>query len=107
MRKVLSKIFPRLPKLADGKHRPRTFEIGGGWGNCIHWLSPEEFGKDHDSDTRFSVYGFKRDHPKIGDILIAEFEKSVRHFRFVAVRSMRDPRDQFFADVKCFKVIPK
>lgn len=81
-----------------------AYKMCSGWGNRISWTRPEQFHVDHDDDTRFDVNGHQHRVPEIGDTLEAEFEKSVRRFKFVSVKQCWDPPDQFFAQVKCFEV---
>lgn len=79
------------------------FEIGGGWGNAIEWLGDDQFEKKELSAANtFRVAGWKRDKPKRGDFLKAEFVKSHMVFKFTKVEPCGNPRDMFFADVKPF-----
>lgn len=76
------------------------YKICGGWGNRISWSLPEQFHKEHTSETRFDVDGHQRNIPKIGDTLEGEFQSGLRQFKFVSVKPCYDPPDMFLAQVK-------
>lgn len=59
--------------------------------------TPEQFNAPFDENTKFRMGGFG--HPVVDDILKGEFKKSWMWFKFIEVDQMRDPPDQFFADV--------
>jgi hypothetical protein len=77
------------------------------WGNAISWTSPEQFEKPWTDESRFDVCGFKPRIPKVGDTLLAEFQRSWVTFEFAEVRPCGDPPDMFFAKVKLLKQVPK
>lgn len=84
------------------------YEIGGGWGDRIFWCPSDQFDSwDGDENQRFKVAGFKKNMPRKGQTLLAEFEKSWIVFKFTKINRMHDPPDQFFAYVKPFKQITK
>lgn len=68
-----------------------VYQIGGGWGNAIHFMP--------DSTTK--VYGFKARRPQKGDELHVPMQSGrIGVYRFKEVDLMSDPDDMFFADVK-------
>jgi len=85
------------------------FEIGGGWGNSIGWLDTKQFQKQFDDESIFRVYGFKsgRKLPEVGSTILGEFERSWIVFEVVSIEWMRDPTDEFFADVKPIEQVLK
>ena len=87
--------------------KPHCYEIGGGWGDAITWMRPEQHQRDNDVNTRFDVSGHKWRIPEVGDLLTGDFAKSTRLFKFVEVRRCGDPPDMFFGAVVCIEVRPK
>jgi hypothetical protein len=70
---------------------PKTYEIGGGWGNTIQWFN---------YDKR-RVTGWKQCKPRAGDILESRMESGKTGvFKFVEVEHCSDPHDMFFATVE-------
>lgn len=84
-----------------------NYEIGGGLGNSVAWDDVNKFGKPFTEKTKFSVHGFQRFRPKVGDILKGEFEKSTMWFRFISVKLYTDPSDMFHAEVVPMHQEPK
>lgn len=76
------------------------YAIGGGWGDAINWLIPDQFAKPCTDETLYNVYGFKSRRPEVGDLLFSKYEQSDMIFLFVEVEHKRNPRDMFFAKVK-------
>lgn len=74
------------------------FKIHSGWGDHIEWLRPEQFNLGFDG-IEFDVHGHLRKIPNVGDTLVGEFKRSFVKFKFVSVRRMSDPQDQFFGKV--------
>jgi len=84
------------------------FDIGGSWGNAIHWSGTEQFDKyPLESESRFNCHGWKRTKPDVGQTLRAEFVKSWMIFEFVEVKPCGDPPDMFFAVVRPTRQFPK
>ncbi len=70
---------------------PKTYIVGGSWGNKIQWLEVDK-GK---------VVGWKSCRPTKGDLLEAPMKSGkVGVFKFVEVKLCGDPRDMFFATVE-------
>lgn len=66
------------------------FSMGGGWGNHISWLEPEQ-----------KVYGHKRRLPRKGDEILSRMKSGKTGvYRITSIRYARDPADMFFADVR-------
>ena len=80
------------------------YKIGGAWGNAINWMNPDDFSKSIETEKdRFSVVGWKRNRPKVGNTLVGEFEKSFIFFEFTKVDYQSNPPDMFFGEVKAIK----
>lgn len=92
---------------ASGSATPREWGIGGGWGDRIEFTNTRQFDAPITCDSKYQVAGWKREKPKKGDILIAEFERSWMHFAFVEVTNCADPADMFFATVAPIKQVMK
>jgi hypothetical protein len=86
----LSRLFRRRPKPQPRKDAS-IFEIGGGWGDAIHWQDTE--------NPR--VVGWKTPMPREGDILVSPMESGKRgKFVFGKIEACGDPRDMFFASLR-------
>lgn len=84
-----------------------TYRIGGGWGRHVEWMDEGEFDrKDFNVDT-FRVHGHMPSVPRVGDLLVGEFKRSVITFEFVGVRVPADPGDQFFGEVRAVSQVMK
>jgi len=77
------------------------YDMGDGWGNSIRWWpnGMQFVDRPLAHNEVYSVMGFKRSRPKVGDTLLDEFESSWVLFKFVEVRLCNDPKDMFFANV--------
>lgn len=93
------------PEISSDKTVYKTDE--GGWGNNIYFTFPEEFEKEMTDDSLYSVVGWKRIMPSVGDLLESEFERSFMTFEFVKVDYKHNPPDMFFAKVKPVKQVMK
>ncbi len=81
---------------------PQTYELGGGWGDHVGFFPEYEDGKREQRVT-----GHKMRRPKVGDFLRVPMQSGrVLTFKFIEVRLMRDPRDQFFGTVGQVAVSP-
>ena len=68
------------------------------WGKSITFVFPERVINLDEDIVR--VGGHHPRIPKVGDILLAEMQKSWVMFKFIKVDACFDPPDMFFADVK-------
>jgi hypothetical protein len=73
-------------------------KLGGGWGNRIEWAGLEQF-DNMENHQEFHCHGWKTPLPKVGDTLLAEFEKSWITFRFVEIKRGEGVSDMFFGTV--------
>lgn len=83
------------------------FEIGGGWGDHIDWMTVDWDSINMNKDI-LHVYGhlpFNR--PKVGQTLLGHFEHSDILFKFLTVEYKSDPPDMFFATVKAVHQVMK
>jgi len=72
------------------------------WGNAIYWDNPSKFGEPLYKNMIFRVNGCKTPTPRVGQTMIASFEKSWMLFRFTKIwfPQTRDPFDMFFGEVE-------
>lgn len=86
------------------------YEIGGYWGNHIHWFTDgDDWKKINDKDFLPKAYGHIQpsEQPVAGSTIVSEFKKSWRVFRVVKVRQERNPKDMFWADCELIDVVKK
>lgn len=75
---------------------PHDDVIGGYWGNKIEWMTC-----DNDKEV-WRIVGWKplNQYPKVGNIILAEMQRSWIWFKITKIDPCRDPSDMFFADMK-------
>jgi len=79
----------------------------GGWGDNISLFYPDEFG-DVDLNTEtVKVVGHKPTMPRVGEIVIGEFDQSFIQFEIVSVDPCDNPVDMFFAQMRATKQVNK
>lgn len=77
-------------KVGETIHERIRFAVGGMWGDAINWQDVE----------RGCVVGWKRQHPKVGDLLKSSMQSGKTGvFRFRSVEPQENPRDMFFGHV--------
>lgn len=89
-----------LQKIQDRKDIPRGYTYvmseHRGWGNSIVWTNWPEL----------RVHGWLSRIPEVGDVLVADFKSGTKcEFQVTSVRTVGDPADMFFADVKFLKYL--
>jgi hypothetical protein len=78
------------------RHAAQTYTIGGSLGDRIEWFPADQFKKPN---THFTVAGWKRRKPRVGDYLEGQFGKGLARFQFTEIENTGDPPDMFFGTV--------